>query len=254
MGQWLDPVARAFDARREPIGIFFRNDDAGWEDEQLFALLHLFEWHGCPIDLAAIPASVRPELAKTLINRLYCGASIGLHQHGFMHLNHEPAGRPCEFGPSRSAGAQRRDIDAGRRALLEYFGRFLDPFFTPPWNRCTSITEECIRDCGLTAISRDRSAGPVTVNGLADCSIGIDWLARARGDRLTRAQWGARMAEEVARAAAPLGVMLHHAQMDRDELAVLDGLLKLCRTSSCVRPLLMRDVVAAVPGDGAKAS
>ena len=38
---------------------------------------------------------------------------VAVHQHGFAHENHEPQGRKCEFGPSRSRVAQRRDIAAG---------------------------------------------------------------------------------------------------------------------------------------------
>jgi len=254
MPGWLEPVARKLDAAPGPIRIFFRNDDAGWDNERLFRLLQLFARHRCPIDLAVIPAALAPKLADELLRQLHAGATIGLHQHGFMHLNHEPVGRPCEFGPSRPVEAQRRDIEAGQQALIECFGPFLDPFFTPPWNRCTAATEACVRDSGLTAISRDRTAGPVTVAGLGDCSIGIDWFARARGARLVRERWGERMAEEIGGASAPLGVMLHHAQMDRSELNALDELLTVCRASGRFQPLLMRDAVSDIRRDKGQVS
>jgi hypothetical protein len=245
MTHWLAPIARALDVRSGPLDIFFRDDDAGWANEQLFELLDLFAQQRWPIDLAAIPAAVRDPLAAALLTRVHAGSPIGLHQHGFMHLNHEPEGRPWEFGPSRPAAAQQRDIAAGSRALREYFGAFLDPIFTPPWNRCTPATALCVRECGLTAISRDRSADPLNVEGLSDCSIGVDWFARAKGKRLTRHEWAVRMAQEIADVPTPLGVMLHHAQMDRDEFRALGELMTTCTTSIHVRGVLMRDVVAA---------
>ena len=244
MAHWLDPVTRALDARLDPLDIFFRDDDAGWADDQLFELLDLSARHRWPIDLAVIPTAVRDPLAAALVTRVHAGSPIGLHQHGFMHLNHEPEGRPCEFGPSRTAAAQQRDIAAGRHALREYFGPFLDPIFTPPWNRCTPATAAGVLECGLTAISRDRSAGPLNVEGLADCSIRMDWFARVKGKRLTRQQWAERVGEEVADATTPFGVMLHHAQMDRDECRALAELMTTCAATMQARGVLMRDVVA----------
>jgi hypothetical protein len=245
MAHWLDPVARALDARSDPLDVFFRDDDAGWANDQLFELLDLSARRAWPIDLAVIPAAVREALAAALLTRVRAGAPIGLHQHGFMHLNHEAAGRPCEFGPSRPAGAQQRDIAAGRDSLREWFGPHVDPIFTPPWNRCTPATAACVLECGLTAISRDRSADPLNVQGLADCSIGVDWFARVKGKPLTRQQWADRVAQDIAGATVPLGVMLHHAQMDRDEFRRFDELISTCAASRQARGVLMRDVVAA---------
>ena len=40
-----------------------------------------------------------------------------MHQHGYAHVNHEPEGRKCQFGASRSAAEQSDDIAAGRELL-----------------------------------------------------------------------------------------------------------------------------------------
>jgi hypothetical protein len=245
MAHWLDPVARALAGRQDPLELFFRNDDVGWADQRLFALLDLCALHDWPIDLAVIPAAIRSQLAGALVARVEAGWPIGLHQHGFQHANYEPEGRPCEFGPSRPADAQWLDIATGRRALLADFGPCLDAIFTPPWNRCTAITERFVLKSGLTTISRDRSAGPPTVRGLADCSIGVDWFARVKGTRASREEWAVGLAREVAGATAPLGVMLHHAQMDVEEFDALDELVKTCARSGRVRGVLMRQVVPA---------
>lgn len=248
MSAWLDPIMRAVDARPDPLEVFVRDDDAGWADDRLFALLDVCAEHACPIDLAAIPMAVSDALAAALLDRRCAGASIGLHQHGFSHLNHEREGRPCEFGPSRPAAAQREDIAAGRRALLEKFGPALDPIFTPPWNRCTVATAACLRENAITAISRDRSAGPLNVPGLAECPIRVDWFARHKGTRLSRDAWAERVADAIAEADVPLGIMLHHAPMDREELVALAELLRYFENNPRIRRMPMRDVLGAVEG------
>ncbi len=112
MVRWLDPVTAALDAAPSPVPVFFRDDDAGWGDDRLCALLDRFEARALPIDVAAIPRALGPAIARELAAR-----GVSVHQHGFAHANHEPEGRKYEFGPSRSREVQRRDIEAGRELL-----------------------------------------------------------------------------------------------------------------------------------------
>jgi predicted deacetylase len=245
---WVDPLARAIDERPQPLEIFVRDDDAGWDDDRLLRLLDLCDEHACPIDLAAIPTAVSRRLVQQLVNRIESGAPIGVHQHGFSHRNHEREGRPCEFGPSRPAAAQRAAIAAGRRALLDRFGPALDPIFTPPWNRCTPATASCLLENGIAAISRDRTAGSLNVAGLSECPIELDWFARGKPGRLSRGQWAARAATAFADARAPVGLMLHHAPMDDDEFAALGDVIRLLAASPRVKTRLLRNLLAATSG------
>src|SRR4051812_44895721 len=87
---WLDPVRGALEANA--ASVFFRDDDAGWADARLCALLDRFERHGLPADLAVIPAALDHRLAGELRRRA-ATQRLGLHQHGFAHRNHEPDGR-----------------------------------------------------------------------------------------------------------------------------------------------------------------
>jgi hypothetical protein len=108
---WLDPLRRELDAAPAPRTFFFRDDDAGWASGRLLSLLDLFAQYAVPLDLAVIPAALDSPLAARLRQRRARGRGIlAFHQHGFAHADHEPAGRPCEFGPGRPAGAQREDI------------------------------------------------------------------------------------------------------------------------------------------------
>lgn len=245
MKTWLHPIARAIDLRPAPLEIFLRDDDGGWDDGRLATLLDLCDRLSCPIDLALIPAAVSDRLMAALARRLARGASIGLHQHGFTHRNHETVGRPCEFGPSRSAVAHYADIAEGRRLLAEQFGPALDPIFTPPWNRCTSATTSALKRLGFLAISRDGRGG-LGGNDLIECPIGVDWFWRVKGIRLSRDEWAERVAALILDADAPLGIMLHHAQMGADDFRALGGVMELFARSGLVRGLRMREVVGAL--------
>jgi hypothetical protein len=220
---WLDPTRQALADASKPVTFFIRDDDVGWADEQLFALLDVFAEVSLPIDLAVIPRALTPRLARWLQRRRQ---HIELHQHGYAHANHEPEGRKCEFGPFRSRARQRLDITRGQRRLRALLGDGVRPIFTPPWNRCTAETAACLVELGFVALSRDRSAGWLGIAGLAELPVSFDWFATRKGWPLSRDERGDLLAQQV-RTALPVGIMLHHAPMDADDLAALRELLVL---------------------------
>jgi hypothetical protein len=224
---WLEPVRRALAERDSPIAFFFRDDDAGWDTRSLLPLLELFASRGVPLDLAVIPAALDLELARELLRRARRGGeTLRLHQHGFVHINHERTGRKCEFGPARSRTQQKADIEAGRERLGELLGPLVDPIFTPPWNRCTETTAQCLAELGFRALSREARADPIATDELAELPVTVDWFGRARLPK-TRAEMAVALALVVS-ADRPVGVMLHHADLDddgrRNTAALLDVL------------------------------
>jgi hypothetical protein len=238
MTAWLDPVRRALAADSSPVTFFFRDDDAGWEDEKMHRLLDVVTSLQVPLSLAAIPAAISSRLAADLGSLVTSGASmISVHQHGFAHANHEPTGRKSEFGPSRPRDVQRQDLANGRDRLQNALGAALPPIFTPPWNRCTRDTAECLVDLGYEVLSLDVTAGPVGLASLHELPVCLDWTGR-RGARLGAARWG----ETIARAVAPgatIGFMLHHAVMSADDRRMLSELLQvLVEHPHPVRPML----------------
>ncbi|HEX8068768.1 MAG TPA: hypothetical protein VF546_02375 [Pyrinomonadaceae bacterium] len=243
MSAWLDELRRVLDASARPVAFFFRDDDAGWADDELYALLDLFARRALPVDLAAIPCAVTPALAAELRARVAAEPDkVAVHQHGFAHLNHEPAGRKCEFGDARPRELQRRDIELGRRLLVELHGLPVGHVFTPPWNRCTAITGACLRTAGFRVLSRDATAPPLNVAGLAELPVTFDWFARRKGVGLARAERGALLAAAATEATnrqTPVGVMFHHAQMDAAEMACADELLALVAAHANARCRLM---------------
>ena len=248
MSDWLDPVRAALDAAPAPVPFFFRDDDAGWDDAALWRLLDRCRTHGVHVDLAVIPTEVGSELAGALRDRAAVG-TVHLHQHGFRHVNHEPVGRKCEFGPSRSHDRQLADIAEGRALLGEHLHPFLDPVFTPPWNRCTAETAAVLADLGFRVLSRDRTAVPFGVDGLVEVPVAVDWFATRQGELLTRRQVGQQIAAQIGDrldSRDPVGIMLHHAVTGAGDLQLIDGLFALVAghpaatstsiysTSSCV--------------------
>ncbi len=248
MHDWCETILMTLDRRRLPVTVFFRDDDAGWEDARLFALLDRFERHRTPIDLAVIPAALTPALARELLHRMSrSSAALGVHQHGFAHVNHETEGRKCEFGPSRDARAQRHSIEAGHALLTASFGTLADRIFTPPWNRCTDDTATILCELGFLALSRDVGATALQAAPIAELPVAVDWCKLRRPGSSATA-----LAERIATALAgcdPCGIMLHHGVMDAADLNILDTLLPLLRDhpmSHCV-PMAKLLATAAVP-------
>jgi len=225
MSDWLYPVRSALDEAPEPVAFFFRDDDAGWEDDQLFRLLDLFAGYALPVDLAVIPQALTPRLAREISRCIETSAGrVGVHQHGFAHKNHEPEGRKCEFGLTRTRAQQERDIESGKSFLAEMFGPLVQPIFTPPWNRCTAITGECLVRFGFDTLSRDHSAKTLGISGLLELPVRIDWFAKRKGSRLNLNSLGALVADAI-KDSGPVGIMFHHAIMDAEEMRAASELL-----------------------------
>ena len=226
MSDWLDSVQRALDASTTPVPFFFRDDDAGWEDELLSDLLDRCQARGVHIDLAVIPAELKPDLATALCDRASTGL-VHLHQHGYRHVNHEAEGRKYEFGPSRSHDQQLADIAEGRDMISGLLHPYVDPIFTPPWNRCTDQTAAALINLGFQALSRDHTAVPFGLPDLAEVPVTVDWFAKKKSEPWAREEVARQLVERIAAGGRPVGVMLHHAITNEEHLGLVDDLLAL---------------------------
>jgi hypothetical protein len=242
---WLDPLREALDSVPRPVPCFFRDDDVGWRADRLGDLLDLVGELGLPVDLAVIPAVVDARAARKLLGRIErSDGLLGVHQHGYAHVNHEPSGeRKCEFGRARPREDQLHDIATGRQRLGLLLGPAVEPIFTPPWNRCTEATGSCLTELGFEILSRAASAAPLAAPGLRELPVSVDMQKRRNGARLPVEQIAAIAAAAVRRE-GPVGVMLHHAEMDRPELEATAQLLKALAEHDRTRCVRMRDVTA----------
>lgn len=249
MSAWLAELRHALDVSPQRVAFFFRDDDVGWSDDRLLELLDLFARHSIPIDLAAIPAALTLKLSAVLRSRIEAQPDrVAIHQHGFAHLNHESEGRKCEFGATRDSALQRSDIESGKRRLFELFGPRVNPVFTPPWNRCTAVTGECLRAAGFRILSRDATAMTLNLDGLYELPVTIDWFARRKGVRLSLNELGAALAATV-RTSAPIGIMFHHALMDADEQRWAGELLALLASHRNAQCYLMERLATDLSQD-----
>ena len=243
MEKWLEPIEKTLGRLPSSVTCFFRDDDAGWNDNRLFKLVDCFSTYAVPLDLAAIPKAFDSRRASLLSRRLEDSAnSIGIHQHGFCHSNHQVEGRKCEFGSMRPAEQQKADIQNGRCMLYDFFGDGVDPIFTPPWNRCTQDTVDVLNDLGFTFLSRDETAARLDSGNLVELPVSIDWFKKREGLRLSPVEIGLAIAASIEKQDV-VGIMLHHEHMDRNERTMLSALLELLVSSSSVRCVLMRDLI-----------
>lgn len=236
---WLAPVRDALQARDKTINFFFRNDDAGIGNTRLFKLLDVFEKFALPLDVAAIPKEIRCDFAGELNLRLNSMPNLfSIHQHGFAHISHETKGRKCEFGKARNKSQQVSDIAAGQEILADFFGTQPQPIFTPPWNRCAKETGESLRELGFKVLSREAEAEPVSIAGLGEIPVSVDWFAKRKGVPLSRAEIGQQIARKI-RENDVVGVMFHHALMDENEREFLGELFEIFSRSPAVKCVSM---------------
>jgi len=244
MLDWCETILIALERRTKPATVFFRDDDAGWEDGRLLTLLDCFERHRVALDLAVIPAALTPSLGRQLLQRIgRPSVALGVHQHGFAHLNHEAEGRKCEFGPSRDLRAQRKSIENGHAVISACFGNLADPIFTPPWNRCSEDTAVVLGDLGFAALSRDVGARVLKGASIFELPVAVDWCKLRRPGSSANA-----LAERIATALnsyEPCGIMLHHAVMDAADMNILDALLPLLRGHPMCHCLPMASLLPA---------
>lgn len=250
MNRWLDPLLAAFERTPDAPAWFFRDDDAGWADQRMLAVAGVFQRSGVVLDVAAIPAAVSPKLAEGL-RALVAAGAVAVHQHGWAHVNHQRDGRRSEFGTARTPAEELRELRKGRSVLAGLLEGAVEPFFTPPWNRCQDRTVPLLTEVGLTVLSCDVSAPRRNVPGVAEVPVRVDWarcwreggperlgaeLARALHELGTPIGGGGRAAaapraragdigREPGNGAPALGVMLHHATMTGDQLDTLASLL-----------------------------
>ena len=122
------------------------------------------------------------------------------------------------------------------------FGAFIDPIFTPPWNRCDADTVALLAELGCRVLSRDNTARPLPMHGVAELPVSVDWSACERAgtlpDRLTEAVASGGAADK------PVGVMLHHAEMEAAGTKRVADLLALLRRHSATRCLSMMECVS----------
>jgi len=208
------------------VTVFFRADDVAVPGTRFNRLAATFTRNRMPLNLAVVPAwltgprwqTVR-RLAKQ-VPGLFCW-----HQHGWRHVNHEPAGKKQEFGPARSRREIKTDLLRGRQRLARIMGRDFFPVFTPPWNRCDGNTLALLSTLEYLAVSRSSGSLPPSPEKLADIPVNVD-LHTLR-EKNPDTGWNRLLADlGCAVSGGICGVMIHHRFMNDAAFGFLDMLLK----------------------------
>lgn len=228
---WLDQWGATQPADAEPLHLFLRDDDSDENHENLRELFDVALACGVPINLEIIPGTLTEAGIRLLSDhKRFTPDLVELNQHGWQHTNHEPTGRKCEFGPSRSYEQQYADIAQGKALLEATFAELFTPVFTPPWNRCTADTFRALQALGFVGFSGLRNGSRVSGYAFQDLSVTLDLYHWKDGAAMKAP---VRLIEELLAqlgSGDAIGLLLHHKVMDHDAFAFLEGLLATLRS------------------------
>lgn len=210
----------------KPIELFFRADDIGVPSQLFSRLITLFQHHHLPLCLAVVPAWLTQtrytELQKVTqqTEELWCW-----HQHGRLHKNFEKEGKKQEFGPARDYHTIHTHLKLGNDRLSSIMGSSLQPFFTPPWNRCSVDTVNALKLLNFRGISRSKGARPDYSDILPDFQVNVDLHTRREPDPAVSLS---DLLEEIENAIASgrCGIMIHHQRMNTNAFTLLNILMK----------------------------
>ena len=225
------------------IELFFRADDIAVPSKLFTQLIRTFQHHQMPLCLAVVPSWISPKRYSDL--REVTGhddALWGWHQHGRLHKNFESSGKKQEFGPARDYQSLYYQISLGQERLQSILEDSLDPYFTPPWNRCSLEAAKALKDRGFRAVSRFSGAKPECSHILPDLQVNVD-LHTLKGDDPTAIFDKLLSQLEIALASRRCGIMIHHQRMNVRAFRLLDILLRELNKRSEITPLLFRQMV-----------
>jgi peptidoglycan/xylan/chitin deacetylase (PgdA/CDA1 family) len=214
------------------VDVFFRDDDAVSDDALLRQLLELFQRRHLPLVVGVIPALLT-EAGRDLLLRQ--PDFIEIVQHGWRHQNHEPQGRKCEFGLSRSFEQQLADIAEGQARMNEAFGHRWFPAFIPPWNRSAEATLQALKQCGFKALSQLSKRDAQVTDELPELSVTLDIFRWKGGAQLRETEDLLSEFLQQTQQPGPSGILLHHEVMTPEAFAFLENLLDVLQSAGCVR-------------------
>jgi peptidoglycan/xylan/chitin deacetylase (PgdA/CDA1 family) len=227
----LQVVARALRRSRD-LAVMFRDDDVDEWNGNLGRLLDLFARYGVPLNLAVIPAALRPACAERLIaaQDRVGPEQLELAQHGYTHTNHGAPYTYAEFGAMRSRDEQRSDMERGRAVLSDLLDGRVSRVFVPPFNHYDATTLLCLGELGYQVLSKGADH-PYRRNEypFAEVSTNLDLVARYLPQppyvQLKSRQDVFYECSHLADTVRYVGVLVHHGMLTLDAFEVLEDLL-----------------------------
>lgn len=238
-GAWLSELRiclASHQAKQQDIHLFLRDDDVDEDEESLGHLLDIALARNVPLNLEIIPGRLTAAAVAVLKNALRAGSDLfSINQHGWLHVNHEPNGRKCEFGPARSLAQQIEDIARGKSVLESAFEDRFYPAFTPPWNRCTVDTFAALDELGFHVLSKDQGKEPLVDYRFREIFTTLDLFTWKGGAMMKAPDEIVRTLIAQMRDLPVVGLLLHHKVMDAEAFRFLDQLVSELARSPIVR-------------------
>jgi len=203
-----------------PIRIWLRDDDGHMPCNQFTTFMRVCAEFSLHPTLCLVPGRMTSEFPDLV--RRHSGAWF-VAQHGFVHANHEPAGRPSEFGSNRATAAAAADIRKGRRILEREFDDRFMKVFVPPWNSISPAIARSLPALGFIGLSASGNKDAYrNVRGLCMAGAHVDlmnWSTHC-GKEPDDVFHRLRIVFERKRTGTfsrsePVGLLTHHIAMDR---------------------------------------
>lgn len=240
-------IARGVDRADDtvPIRLFFRADDIGVPSSNFSRLISIFQKQTMPLCLAVVPSWLTASRWQQIkgqtdaTDTLWCW-----HQHGRRHRNFETSGKKQEFGPARNQVTLQREIAAGQVRLQGLLGPRFQPFFTPPWNRCSRDAALALSSLGFAALSRSTGARPDLRDIMPDFQVNVDLHTRKETDPATGLT---NLLTELEDGVADgnCGIMIHHQRMRQADFFLLATLMDIVKAHPAIHPVRFTDLLAA---------
>ena len=221
--------------------LFFRADDIGVPSQKFNQLIALFKKHSLPLCLATVPSWITEARTEKLLKTTGISDNWCWHQHGRLHRNFETSGKNQEFGPARPKETIEKQLRLGNERLTNLLGDQLQPYFTPPWNRCGEDTLTALIEQGFKAISRSENALPVSPKILPDYPVTVD-LHTKKEPTAERTFHSILTEIEESLASGYCGIMIHHRCMNDRAFLLLDTLLGLINTFKQIKSVTFKDL------------
>jgi hypothetical protein len=239
-------LAAAIATAPAPVRFWWRDDDAGRDDERLVPLLGLAQRRFAPVALAVVP----DWLSDACRARVLVANSATVLQHGIAHADHavSPA-KKIELGGKAPRERLLDGLRRGRSLLEDAFGdRFLAAL-VPPWNRIAADLIPFLPSCGFVGISTFGSRRTShEVRGLRRANTHLDLAVWREGARPLDPAEAVEMLAQMVRLYGdePIGILSHHQVMDTAAFSTLDRLLGLVQD----QPRAMLATAGALFGEG----
>lgn len=214
--------------------LFFRADDIGVRSQNFTLMAKAFTKYRLPLDLAVVPSWINSRRLQAILRDVADPDIFRFHQHGWLHKNYQAVGKKQEFGNNRTAEKIELDIVRGKKKLESLFTDSFHPIFTPPWNRCSDITLQTLKNTGFLAVSRSKGATPLPPSPLKDIFVNVD--LHTRKEKNVESSFTEMLFElQTALSDGHAGIMLHHQKMNEAAFHILDLLLYSLKQFSNIR-------------------